>query len=141
MRLLRALVCLVGLPPLAEAVDPAVIARGRYLTHDVAMCVECHTPRDAEGALIADRKFMGAPFPVAAPAFIRSEDWCVKTPRIAGLPGFEREEAIAFLMNGARSPRHESRWPMPPFHLTRPDAEAVVSYLMSLGPRPAGGPP
>jgi mono/diheme cytochrome c family protein len=96
------------------------------------MCVQCHTPRDASGALIEDEEFMGAPFPVAPPGFMAQGDWCVSTPRIAGLPGYTDEEAVEFFMNGARLGRHQPKWPMPPFHMNRTDAEAVVAYLRSL---------
>src|SRR5262249_39327921 len=111
------------------------IERGRYLAHDVAMCVQCHTPRAADGSLIAEQEFMGGAFPVTAPAFLRNEDWCIVTPRIAGLPDFTPDEAVQFLMSGARLGRHKPRWPMPPYRLSRDDAEAIVAYLMSLGRR------
>ena len=89
-------------------------------------------PGDASGALIEDEEFMGAPFPVAPPGFMPQGDWCVSTPRIAGLPGYTDDEAIEFFMNGARLGRHQPKWPMPPFHMNRTDAEAVVAYLRSL---------
>ena len=128
---LIALTMLCG-PTLALAADAGQLERGRYITHDVAMCVQCHTPRDASGALIEDEEFMGAPFPVAPPGFMPQGDWCVSTPRIAGLPGYTDDEAIEFFMNGARLGRHQPKWPMPPFHMNRTDAEAVVAYLRSL---------
>jgi len=124
---------------MSRASDQEQLARGRYITHDVAMCVQCHTPRDASGALIEEQAFMGAPFPLPAPSFIPEGAWCLSTPRIAGLPGFTDAEAVEFFMNGARLGRHQPKWPMPPFHLSRADAEAVVAYLRSLPER--GGPP
>ena len=124
---------------MSRASDQEQLARGRYITHDVAMCVQCHTPRDASGALIEEQAFMGAPFPLPAPSFIPQGAWCLSTPRIAGLPGFTDAEAVEFFMNGARLGRHQPKWPMPPFHLSRADAEAVVAYLRSLPER--GGPP
>jgi len=124
---------------MSRASDQEQLARGRYITHDVAMCVQCHTPRDASGALIEEQAFMGAPFPLPAPSFISEGAWCLSTPRIAGLPGFTDAEAVEFFMNGARLGRHQPKWPMPPFHLSRADAEAVVAYLRSLPER--GGPP
>jgi mono/diheme cytochrome c family protein len=114
------------------AADVSQIERGRYLTHDVAMCVQCHTPRDASGALIESEQFMGATFPVGPPGFISEAAWCLTTPRVAGLPGFTDAEAIEFFMTGARLGRHQPKWPMPPFRMSRPDAEAVVAYLRSL---------
>lgn len=122
----------LSMPSAALAGDPAQRERGRYIAHDVAMCVQCHTPRDASGALIETQEFMGAAFPVAAPSFIPEGAWCVTTPRIAGLPGFTDAEAVEFFMNGARLGRHQPKWPMPPFHLDRADAEALVAYLRTL---------
>src|SRR5262249_61069535 len=127
-----ALVVALGGPLMSQASDEEQLARGRYITHEVAMCVQCHTPRDASGALIEDEEFMGAPFPLASPGFMPQGDWCVSTPRIAGLPGFTDEEGIEFFMNGARLGRHQPKWPMPPFHLNRTDAEAVGAYPRSL---------
>jgi len=122
----------LSIPFASLAADPAQRERGRYIAHDVAMCVQCHTPRDASGALIEEEEFMGAAFPVAAPSFIPEGAWCVTTPRIAGLPGFTDDEAVEFFMNGARLGRHQPKWPMPPFHLNRADAEALVAYLRTL---------
>jgi len=127
-------------PTLAVAADAGQLERGRYITHDVAMCVQCHTPRDASGALIEEQAFMGAPFPLPAPSFIPQGAWCLSTPRIAGLPGFTDAEAVEFFMNGARLGGHQPKWPMPPFHLSRADAEAVVAYLRSLPERGAAPP-
>jgi mono/diheme cytochrome c family protein len=123
----------------ALAADASQIERGRYLTHDVAMCVQCHTPRDATGALVESEEFMGGTFPVGPPRFIPEAAWCITTPRVAGLPGFTDAEAIEFFMTGARLGRHQPKWPMPPFRMSRPDAEAVVAYLRSLD-RPTEGP-
>ena len=122
----------LGLPCAGLAWDAAQRDRGRYIAHDIAMCVQCHTPRDVSGRLIADQEFMGAAFPVGAPTFTPEGAWCVTTPRIAGLPGFTDAEAIEFFMNGARLGRHQPKWPMPPFHLNRADAEALVAYLRTL---------
>ena len=135
-----ALVVALGGPLMSQASDEEQLARGRYITRDVAMCVQCHTPRDASGAIIEEQAFMGAPFPLPAPSFIPQGAWCLSTPRIAGLPGFTDAEAVEFFMNGARLGRHQPKWPMPPFHLSRADAEAVVAYLRSLPERGAAPP-
>jgi len=128
--------CFLSFVPTTSRAQDAVLERGRYLTHDVAMCVQCHTPRNADGSLNVEREFMGGPFPVAPPSFIQEDAWCVVTPRIAGLPGFTKNEAVVFLMNGARLGTHNPKWPMPPFRMSREDAEAVVTYLKSLGGTP-----
>jgi len=130
--------CLVALATVSVAGEMDLRERGRYLAHDVAMCVQCHTPRDTTGALIEEEEFMGAPFPIAPPWFMPEGAWCLSTPRIAGLPGFTDAEAIEFFMNGARLGRHQPKWPMPPFHFSREDAAALVAYLRSLGTTHAG---
>jgi mono/diheme cytochrome c family protein len=117
----------------AGAGDAGQIERGRYLAHEVAMCVQCHTPRAADGTLLRGQEFMGGTFPVAPPVFMPEDQWCLVTPRIAGLPGFTDEEGIKFFMNGARLGKHQPKWPMPPFHMNHDDAAAIVAYLKSLG--------
>ena len=47
---------------MAEA-DDAALARGRYLVEALAHCGECHTPRNALGALKQDAWLSGAPNP------------------------------------------------------------------------------
>jgi mono/diheme cytochrome c family protein len=108
----------------------APVQRGEYIVHHVAMCVECHSPRDSSGDLIEGRLLTGGRIPVAQP--FAAMDWALRPPRLAGLPGWRTEEIVTLLMEGAR-PGHESPDPpMPPFRLNRDDAEAVVSYLRSL---------
>ena len=68
----------------AAAADQDQIERGRYLTHEVAMCVQCHTPRAEDGSLLREQEFMGGTFPVGPPAFMPDGQRCLVTPRIAG---------------------------------------------------------
>jgi mono/diheme cytochrome c family protein len=105
----------------------ALVARGDYLTHHVAMCVQCHSPRDARGDIIVAREFGGAPMPVQAPSW--HPEWAPQVPAIAGLPGMTDEQVIALLMTGQATGREAPRRPMPPFRLHREDAEAIVAYL------------
>lgn len=108
----------------------AGVERGRYLVHRVAMCVECHTPRDREGHRIDERLLQGAPIPVASPF---PEPWAYSSPQIAGLPGFQREDVVTLLMTGRRPNGEAPLPPMPSFRMSREDATAVVAYLKSLG--------
>lgn len=105
--------------------------RGRYIVEQVAMCVQCHTPRDPSGQLLLTRYLQGAPVPVPAPSNFQI-DWAYKAPAIAGLPGYTRQEGIRLLMEGITRDGRIPRAPMPKFRLTRPDAEAVVNYLKSI---------
>ena len=110
--------------------DKATVEHGRYIVHQVAMCVQCHTPRDERGDLVMGRLLRGARMPVGSP-FPRKE-WCFETPQIAGLPGWSDAEAVKLLMTGQDYRGYTPRPPMPPFRMTRQDAEAVVAYLRSL---------
>jgi mono/diheme cytochrome c family protein len=105
----------------------ALVARGEYLTHSVAMCVECHSPRDQRGNIIRSEEFQGGPNLVSAPYW--GPDWASREPAIAGLPGFTDEQVIALLMTGKATDRDPPKKPMPPFRLNREDAEAIVAYL------------
>lgn len=109
--------------------DPE-IDHGRYLAHSVAMCVQCHSPRNEDGELLRDQLFQGAPVPVQGPPF--DANWAVRAPAIAGLPGWAEDDAIALLMTGRRPTGEMPRSPMPPFRFDRPDATAIVRYLKSL---------
>lgn len=123
-----AVVAVLAVVSVAHA-DP-IIERGRYLTHAVAMCVECHSPRDEDGKLLHEQEFQGAPVPVEGPPWAR--DWAVRAPAIAGLPGWSEADAVTLLTTGHRPSGEIPRRPMPPFRLDREDATAVVRYLKSL---------
>lgn len=108
------------------------VARGRYLTHSVAMCVQCHTPRNADGTLDETRIFQGAAIPVESP--FRGQEWAIQAPAIAGLAGFNEEDELSLLTTGHRRDGHVPKPPMPPFRLSNEDARAVIAYLRSLRP-------
>jgi mono/diheme cytochrome c family protein len=105
--------------------------RGKYIVEQVAMCVECHTPRDENGQLLRSKYLDGAPVPVKAPAYPRIK-WAVKAPALAGLPGYTKEEGIRLLTQGITRDGRTPDPPMPRFRMNRADAEAVVAYLQSL---------
>lgn len=115
-------------PGLSQADPPT--ARGEYLVHHVAMCVQCHSPRDAKGELISLRLLSGANIPIASP--YRNQPWASFAPKIAGLPGWVEEDFITLLMTGSRPTGETPRRPMPPFRTSREDAEAIASYLKSV---------
>ena len=108
----------------------AKIARGEYITHHVAMCVQCHTPRDRDGNLISTLEFHGAPIPVERP--LRGKAWAFAAPNIHGLAGWREDEVVHLLETGERYDGRSPQPPMPPFRMSREDAEAVVAYLKSL---------
>src|SRR6476646_7538298 len=67
----------------AETNSP--VARGEYLANRVAMCVQCHSGRDAQGNILESEKFKGAPIPLHSP--YPNREWAFRSPAIAGLPG------------------------------------------------------
>ena len=107
------------------------ISRGKYLVERVAMCVQCHTPRNQTGELLETRYLQGGPVPVSAPPNFRI-DWAYKAPAIPGLPGYSIQDGIKLLTEGITPDGRVPKAPMPKFRLTRADAEAVVTYLKSL---------
>jgi mono/diheme cytochrome c family protein len=119
---------LVSLAPVATAAEQVV--RGEYLVNHVAMCVQCHTPRDAKGELDRTRLFKGAPIPLRSP--FPTQSWAFVAPAIAGLPGWSNEDAGVLLTTGRRPLGYTPKPPMPPFRLSREDADAVIAFLRSL---------
>jgi mono/diheme cytochrome c family protein len=115
--------------PAAERGDAG--GRGKYIVEQVAMCVECHTPRDDNGQLLRSKYLDGAPVPVKAPSYPNIQ-WAVKAPALAGLPGYTKEEGVRLLTEGITRDGRRPNPPMPQFRMTRADAEAVVGYLQSL---------
>jgi len=114
----------------AAAAPGGQVARGNYLVNQVAMCVQCHTPRDANGDLDRTQLLQGAPVPVSGP--FPAKKWAFRAPAIAGLPGWSDDDAITLLTTGHRLNGYMPNPPMPPFRMSREDAEAVVAYLRSL---------
>jgi mono/diheme cytochrome c family protein len=106
------------------------VVRGKYLVESVAMCGQCHTPRDSKGNLDRSRWLQGAPVPwlPAKP----DPNWPLSAPRIGGTPPANDEDLIKLLTTGVWTSGNHLRLPMPQFRMERSDAEAVVAYLRSL---------
>jgi mono/diheme cytochrome c family protein len=122
----------VKTPPADAAA--AKIARGEYLVNNVANCIQCHTPRTADGEIDRQRLLQGAPIPMASPW--TSQHWAVRAPHIAGLPGFSDEDVISLLTKGARLNGRRPQPPMPQYHLSLDDAQSILTYLRTLGVGP-----
>jgi hypothetical protein len=106
------------------------VARGKYIVEDVAMCGNCHTPRLSDGQLDRSRWLAGAsnPFLPAQP----TSSWPINAPRLAGTPPTTNEGMITLLTTAVWIDGNPLKDPMPHFHMTRADAEAVLAYLKSL---------
>jgi mono/diheme cytochrome c family protein len=120
-------------PQQAKATTPsgaaAGVARGEYLANRVAMCVQCHSPRDAGGAIRMSEKFRGGAIPFKSPW--PDSEWAYQAPSLAGLPGFTDEQIVALLSQGRATGRPAPRSPMPAFRMSPDDAAAIVAYLRS----------
>jgi mono/diheme cytochrome c family protein len=116
--------------PALPASSPAAVERGRYLTHDVAMCVQCHSPRDDKGEIVKGKEFSGARIRVESP--FPGPPWAVQAPNLRGLAGFSQDGVVRLLGEGIAHTGSPPQSPMPPFRMTREDATAIVAYLRSL---------
>jgi len=107
-------------------------SRGQYIVEDVAMCGQCHTPRLANGNPDRSRWLAGAPVPYQPSQ--PTANWPTVAPRIAGQTPTTAEGMVILLTTGIWTDGKPLRDPMPKFHMTKADAEAVVAYLKSLTP-------
>ena len=104
------------------------LARGQYIAEHVAMCVECHSPRDEGGRIIHGQEFMGGPLPINPPP-----GWATRAPRNRGLLGYSDDQAMRLLTEGAIGRHNEQLMlPMPRFRMNREDAADVIAFLRSL---------
>lgn len=111
----------------------AEVARGKYLVESVAMCGECHTPRDSNGGVDRSRWLQGASVRwVPAEA---GPNWPLIAPRIGGNPPASDAGMIKLLTTGIWTTGKPLRFPMMPFRMTEADARAVVAYLRATTPQ------
>jgi mono/diheme cytochrome c family protein len=104
------------------------VEHGKYLATHVAMCIECHSPRDESGTIIPGQEFTGASIPVEPLA-----DWATRAPRNRGLLGYDDRQAMRLLTEGAIArDGGQLKPPMPRFRMTNEDAMDVIAYLRSL---------
>lgn len=106
------------------------IARGRYLVEQVAMCGECHTPRDADGNLDQSRWLEGARIWIKPVHTMYN--WAEWAPRLAGLPSYTDDQAEDVLEKGIGPNGAAIRPPMHIYHMNQADALTIIAYLRSL---------
>jgi mono/diheme cytochrome c family protein len=114
----------------ASGGNSTLVERGRYIVENVAMCELCHTPRDGNGNPDKSHWLGGGPTQLR-PAY-PSPYWTFIEPRIAGRPPGTDADFIKLLTTGIARTGMPPNPPMPPFRMTRADAEAVLAYLKSL---------
>jgi mono/diheme cytochrome c family protein len=110
------------------------VERGKYLVEEVAKCQVCHTPSTAEGALDKTKWLKGSTLDFAPMHDVTG--WHKTAPDITASGNvFKRWQAqgmVNFLMT-AKNPRgNKADPPMPDYHLSKEDAEAIVAFLQSL---------
>jgi mono/diheme cytochrome c family protein len=112
------------------AAPQSSVDRGRYLVEDVAMCEECHTPRDSSGNLDESRRLQGAQIwivPVHA-----NPNWANNAPALAGFGGYSDDQGEDVLEKGVGPNGETLRQPMHIYHMNHADAQAIIAYLRSL---------
>jgi len=114
----------------APAANQNQIDRGKYLVENVAMCEECHTPRDTSGNLDESRRLQGAAIWIMP--VHKMTNWAMRAPALAGLPGFTDAEAEAVLEQGIGPNGLPIQPPMHIYHMNATDAQAIIAYLRSL---------
>jgi mono/diheme cytochrome c family protein len=119
-------------PPQKNSVpaQQSAVERGRYLVEDVAMCGECHTPRDENGQLDDSRALQGAStwiMPVHP-----TTKWAAHAPALAGFPGITEEQGEDILERGRGPNGLPIQQPMHIYHMNHADATAIIAYLKSL---------
>jgi mono/diheme cytochrome c family protein len=113
-----------------NAPDSAAVERGKYIVEAVAMCGRCHTPWNQNGEGQRKNWLEGGPTQIQATYPV--PNWAIIEPRIASHPPGTDEEFVRLLTTGISRTGAPPKPPMPPFRMTRPDAEAVLAYLKSL---------
>ncbi|MDP2356837.1 MAG: cytochrome c [Beijerinckiaceae bacterium] len=112
--------------------DPARSAswnRGQYLTEALAHCAECHSPRNALGALVSAQRYAGG-------AEAHGDGWVPNiTPR--SLKDWTRGEWVQLLQMGLTAEGDSVGGSMGSVvrniaELPKADAEAMADYLMTL---------
>jgi len=107
--------------------NAAEVARGKYLVENVAMCGQCHSPRDSSGTVDRSRWLEGSAVPWMPSQ--SQPNWPLLAPRIGGTPPASDAEMVKLLTTGVWTNGEPLRFPMMPFRMSEADARAVVAYL------------
>jgi len=118
--------------PRCSTGNAELVSRGKYIVEDVAVCTQCHTPHTGSGDLDRSRWLEGSSLWLqpATP----DPNWPLRAPRLAGSPPGSDADLVSLLTTGQWRGGQRLRAPMPQFHMSTEDAQAVVAYLRSLSP-------
>ncbi|MFZ0705892.1 MAG: c-type cytochrome [Candidatus Korobacteraceae bacterium] len=114
----------------SSADKSALVAHGEYLVKELGQCGDCHTPMNEMGQYVQGKWLQGTKLTFAPTVPVPG--WADTSANIAGLPGWDHAKAMQFFMTGLAPNGQPARPPMPAYHMTKADAEAVVAYLESL---------
>ncbi len=119
--------------PLPADSDAARNARGKYLVEKVAMCQDCHSPRNEKGEFDRTKWLQGAPIGVKPMHPI--PHWAEVAPPLARFPpDWTEADVVKLLVTGLSKDGKPPDPPMPGYRLSPRDAAAVAAYLKSLKP-------
>lgn len=112
----------------------AALNRGAYLVNGPGHCTECHSERNAAGAIIEERRFAGGPDPEGRGAVPNI------TPHQTGIGGWTPEDLATLLKTGETPLFDTVGGPMGAVvanmaQLPEADRRAMAEYLLSLPPR------
>jgi mono/diheme cytochrome c family protein len=126
------LLFLDGRPFVPDATRSAQWNRGAYLVNAVAHCAECHSPRNALGAIVENRRYAGGPAPdgqggVPNIPATKLKSWSVQD--------------LAFMLEDGQTPDADrvggsmTEVVRNTAQLTKDDRLAIADYIKSLPPR------
>ena len=115
----------------------ALVARGDYLVNGIVACGNCHTPRDADTNLIADKHLAGA-------LQVERAEFTAYAPNITqdhetGIGAWSDEEIIRAIRDGIRRDGTIIGPPMPIrsySEMSDSDVRAIVAYLREVAAVP-----
>jgi mono/diheme cytochrome c family protein len=119
-------------PFVADASKSAQWNRGAYLVNGPGHCAECHSPRNALGAVIGSQRFAGGPNP-------EGEGWIPNITQKGGLSDWSDKD-IAYFLETGQTPEGDSaggsmtRVIANTSQLSDADRMAMAVYLKSLPP-------
>lgn len=122
----------------SSSADAEVVERGRYLVSHVALCVDCHSPRSADGSFDPDTWLSGIDcFVDAVPE--DPDVGCLSTKNLThhetGLANRNDAEIKDLFLKGER-PDGKALHPFMPYrffgNMQSSDADAIVAYLRTV---------
>lgn len=120
--------------PAAGQADP-LVDRGAYLMNSIVACGNCHSPRGADGQMIADRELSGGAT-IEAPIFSAVPSNITPDPE-TGIGKWTDVQIIDAIRNGRRPDGSLIGPPMPiAFYrdMSDNDVRAIVAYLRQVKP-------